>query len=221
MKRVLFFIFVQLFPIVLFAQNIVVESFVHLETDLTANLKGTTVYDQNGEKCALIKVRSNPPTKDFSFDLGVLDVVETAEKEAEEAIWDSIIVEGETEISTIISNLLPQTTYVFKAFLTIENTLIEGEELTFTTDESSLADVENSIQVNLYPNPVKEKVYLEVKGLEGKVECVISDLQGRILRTFEVKSNRMEIDLREYSSGVYYLKVYDEKTTRTCKIIKD
>ncbi len=77
MKRVLFFIFVQLFPIVLFAQNIVVESFVHLETDLTANLKGTTVYDQNGEKCALIKVRSNPPTKDFSFDLGVLDVVET------------------------------------------------------------------------------------------------------------------------------------------------
>lgn len=142
-------------------------------------------------------------------------------KEAEEAIWDSIIVEGETEISTIISNLLPQTTYVFKAFLTIENTLIEGEELTFTTDESSLADLENSIQVNLYPNPVKEKVYLEVKGLEGKVECVISDLQGRILRTFEVKSNRMEIDLRDYSSGVYYVKVFDANAIRVCKIIKD
>lgn len=77
MKRVLFFLFIQLFTIILVAQNIVVESFVHLETDLTANLEGTIVYDQNGEKCALIKIRSNPPTKDFIFDLGVLGVVET------------------------------------------------------------------------------------------------------------------------------------------------
>ena len=77
MKKIFLFLFVLFFSTILFAQNIVVESFVHLENDLTANLEGTIVYDQNGEKCALIKVRSNPPTKDFIFDLGVLGVVET------------------------------------------------------------------------------------------------------------------------------------------------
>ena len=76
-KKTSLFLFVILLSTILSAQNIVVESFTHLETDLTANLDGTTVYDQNGEKCALIKVRSNPPTKDFIFDLGVLGVVET------------------------------------------------------------------------------------------------------------------------------------------------
>ena len=76
MKKVLLFICLFILSWSIFAQNIVVESFVHVETDLTANLEGTTVLDQNGEKCALIKVRSNPPTKDFIFDVGQLGIQE-------------------------------------------------------------------------------------------------------------------------------------------------
>ena len=77
MKRILLLVYLVTCSWLMFAQNIVVESFRYDETDLDANLEGTIVYDQNGEKCALIKVRSNPPTKDFIFDLGVLGVVET------------------------------------------------------------------------------------------------------------------------------------------------
>ncbi len=142
-------------------------------------------------------------------------------KEAANAIWDSIIVEGQTEISTILSDLLPQTAYAFKAFITTENTLIEGEELSFTTEESSLADVENAIEVNLYPNPAKEKVYLETKGFEKGVKAMLSDLQGRILKEIEINSERIEIDINTLSSGVYYLKVFDEHSTQTIKIIKE
>ena len=76
MKKGLLFICLFILSWSIFAQNIVVESFVHVETDLTANLEGTTVLDQNGEKCALIKVRSNPPTKDFIFDVGQLGIQE-------------------------------------------------------------------------------------------------------------------------------------------------
>ena len=83
MKKVSFLIFILLFSTMLYAQNIVVESFVHLETDLTANLEGTMVYDQNGEKCALIKVRSNPPAKGFSFDVGQLGIMKVEVKGAE------------------------------------------------------------------------------------------------------------------------------------------
>lgn len=142
-------------------------------------------------------------------------------KEAANATWDSITVEGQTEISTILSDLLPQTTYAFKAFITTENALIQGEELTFTTDESSLTDVENTIEVNLYPNPAKEKVYLETKGFEKGVKAMLSDLQGRILKEIEINSERIEIDLNTLSSGVYYLKVFDTHSTQTIKIIKE
>lgn len=142
-------------------------------------------------------------------------------KETANAIWDSIIVEGQTEISVTLSDLLPQTTYSFKAFITTENALIQGEELTFTTDESSLSDVENTIEVNLYPNPAKEKVYLETKGFENKAKAMLSDLQGRILKEIEINSERIEINLNTLSSGVYYLKVFDNNSTKTIKIIKE
>ncbi len=154
---------------------------------------------------------------------GTIDIITKGfyYKEAANALWDSIMVEGETTISTVISNLLPQTTYAFKAFLTTQTSIIEGEELNFTTDESSLAEIKDAIEVNLYPNPAKEKVYLETKGFENGVKAVLSDLQGRILREMEINTERTEIDLNSLSSGVYYLKVFDEHSTQTIKIIKE
>ena len=83
MRKISFLLFILLFSAMLCAQNIVVESFEHIETDLTANIEGSIVYDQNGEKCALIKVRSNPPAKGFIFDVGQLGIMKVEEKGAE------------------------------------------------------------------------------------------------------------------------------------------
>lgn len=51
-----------------------VKSFYLAETDLTANIPGTMVYDQNGNVCALIKVETT--VDGFSFDVGSLGVSE-------------------------------------------------------------------------------------------------------------------------------------------------
>jgi hypothetical protein len=53
------------------------------ETDLTANTTGTTVIDQNGQKCALIKVETTQ--QGFSFDAGSLGIVKTEQHVGE--IW--------------------------------------------------------------------------------------------------------------------------------------
>ena len=66
-----------------YSQKMSVESFKLDETDLTANLAGTTVLDQNGEKCALIKIFTTETG--FSFDVGSLGVVKTEQKVGE--IW--------------------------------------------------------------------------------------------------------------------------------------
>ncbi len=67
----------------LLAQNLTVQSFRMDETDLTANTAGTIVMDQNGQKCALIKVETTQTG--FSFDAGLLGVVQTEQKVGE--IW--------------------------------------------------------------------------------------------------------------------------------------
>ena len=50
------------------ADGISVISFKLLETDLTANTRGTQKLDQNGEKAALIKIVT--PEKGFLFNGG-------------------------------------------------------------------------------------------------------------------------------------------------------
>lgn len=65
------------------AQEISVASFRQDEYDLSANLKETTVYDQNGEKCALIKIITTQ--KDFTFDVGSLGITKTEYKPSQ--VW--------------------------------------------------------------------------------------------------------------------------------------
>ena len=64
-----------LLPLSLLAQEMKVVSFYLDESDITANMDGTIVYDQNGDKCALIKIESTE--KGFTFDVGVLGIVKT------------------------------------------------------------------------------------------------------------------------------------------------
>ena len=65
------------------AQKISVANFYLAETDLTANTEGTIVYDQNGDKCALIKVETTQ--RGFSFDGGSLGITKVEERPGE--IW--------------------------------------------------------------------------------------------------------------------------------------
>jgi formylglycine-generating enzyme required for sulfatase activity len=83
MKRIYTLILFFAFLLTIHAQNLAVQSFRMDETDLTANTAGTTVIDQNGQKCALIKVETTQ--QGFSFDAGSLGVVKTEQHVGE--IW--------------------------------------------------------------------------------------------------------------------------------------
>lgn len=66
-----------------YSQNISVASFKMDENDITANMEGTMVYDQNGEKCALIRIQTTQTG--FTFDVGALGVRDVVQKTGE--IW--------------------------------------------------------------------------------------------------------------------------------------
>ena len=67
------------------AQSISVKSFSYAEADQSANSPGQIVYDQNGLKCALVKVKT--PYKDFYFDVGSLGVMKVEEREGETWVY--------------------------------------------------------------------------------------------------------------------------------------
>ena len=84
MKRLLTLTVISLaFVVQSMAQGMKVVEFKLLETDLTANTRGTSKVDQNGETAALIKIQT--PERGFSFDGGSLGIVATEEHAGE--IW--------------------------------------------------------------------------------------------------------------------------------------
>ena len=83
MKRLFTLFIILLTAFAVHAQNLSVESFRMDIKDLTANTAGTTVLDQNGEKCALIKVETTQTG--FSFNTGSLGVMKTEQHVGE--IW--------------------------------------------------------------------------------------------------------------------------------------
>ena len=83
MRKLLLIIVAFMATIGASADGLNVVSFKLLETDLTANTRGTERRDQNGDKAALIKIVS--PEKGFHFDGGSLGIVGTEQKAAE--LW--------------------------------------------------------------------------------------------------------------------------------------
>ena len=83
MKRLISFLLLAFCFLAMQAQSLTVQSFRMDESDLTANTAGTIVMDQNGQKCALIKVETTQTG--FSFDAGSLGVAKTEQKVGE--IW--------------------------------------------------------------------------------------------------------------------------------------
>lgn len=85
--------------------------------------------------------------------------------------------------------------------------------------QSSVLNVENfnALDLNVYPNPVKDLLYFQGKIRVERVE--IYSLKGQKVKDMVITSN--SVNLRELSRGVYLLKLYTETGQKTFKIIKD
>lgn len=87
-KHLILFLVYSLIPLFSLAQEkISVSDFQLNETGTEAMLEGTQKLDPNGQRCAIIKVVSNPPLKGLSFDTGQLAVVAVEEKTAETWVY--------------------------------------------------------------------------------------------------------------------------------------
>lgn len=76
-------------------------------------------------------------------------------------------------------------------------------------------------EIEAYPNPVDESMQLLIrtKSQSTPIEVMLFDTSGKKVKTWNLVSNQMhEIDLREFASGTYFIKLADGSTR---KIIKE
>ncbi len=79
----------------------------------------------------------------------------------------------------------------------------------------------DDLKVNIYPNPTKDKVILEIEGAEGDLELTLFNLIGeQILRnTYQSPVEQIELNLSDRTNGVYLVCLKIDKSYVIKKVI--
>ncbi len=117
--------------------------------------------------------------------------------------------------STLSVETLPQT------FI-----LSPGEYQLYSTRQFEKPDIATDIQISeqpenilsVYPNPANAQITIDSKNPFSKIH--IHSLSGKTILIQKYKNlHQTHINIADYSPGIYFIKIYLEKTVRTKKIV--
>ncbi|NRD20006.1 T9SS type A sorting domain-containing protein [Winogradskyella eckloniae] len=96
------------------------------------------------------------------------------------------------------------------------------ESITFyATDALSITDVDFSNAIKVYPNPIKDIINIDVTNLNAKVDYSIINTLGQELVKGKLNSSLLnQIDMSQYQSGVYFVKISTNSNAIIKKLIK-
>ena len=81
----------------------------------------------------------------------------------------------------------------------------------------------NATQILLMPNPAKQQVKLIANGFDERLTYSLYNIQGQVCKQERInrsdKASSIDIDLNGISAGVYFVKVQDNNTSSTVKLI--
>jgi guanyl-specific ribonuclease Sa len=119
---------------------------------------------------------------------------------------------------------LPLTTVIVEGTTYYASQTINGiestERMAVTVKSSTLGTNDLVIKnFEYYPNPVKNVLTISNTSIIDEVTFI--SIKGETLLTKKINGLRSEIDLSNFSNGVYFLKVKTEGTEKTVKLIKE
>lgn len=160
-KRLFLCLIVGVLPLLAYGQKMSVSSFELDANDLTANTEGTIERDQNGDKSALIKIKTTE--KGFDFDNGSLGVVKVDESKVAE-VW-LYVPQGSRRI-TIKHPELGQLEYEFPISIKKAKTYV----LTLTADKVFTATFDDKKHQKLILHITPRRAKVSVNGSIENVE---------------------------------------------------
>lgn len=141
-------------------------------------------------------------------------------------------LDDKTTFTASLTGLNSNTRYYVRAYGITAAGISYGNEVSFVTKTSTSkimednrnSDIQQSTEENMteqpafdfYPNPSWSLI--QFRNLTGNVKVTIYDSKGKILITETITNNML--DISSLSSGVYYIKINDDKKTITKKLIK-
>ena len=119
----------------------------------------------------------------------------------------------------LADDLLPNTKYFVRSYAQNSIGVSYGNELNFSTLVSSIPDLSN-IEITLYPNPIDNILYLWTDKSDF-VEISILNIQGKVINSIQCMNNTtQQIDVSNFTPGIYFVEVQTTNSVFVQKIIK-
>ncbi|HRF76159.1 MAG TPA: T9SS type A sorting domain-containing protein [Chitinophagales bacterium] len=91
---------------------------------------------------------------------------------------------------------------------------------TFTTAVCKIGEL-SSTEIDAYPNPASDAVYLDFQGLEATSIVSISDINGKQMASdFIIEDGIMQVDIHDYPAGIYMMQIQTSTVIKTMKFVK-
>jgi hypothetical protein len=111
--------------------------------------------------------------------------------------------------------------FKIKAY-SVDDTLF-SEVISSSSSSPTLSSNElNKNQVQFYPNPVKDKLIIQLNEvpLNGTLEVI--DIKGQLINRIDLKISLVqEIGMQDLPKGVYFVKLNSDKSQKIIKIVKE
>ncbi|MBR5783613.1 MAG: fibronectin type III domain-containing protein, partial [Bacteroidales bacterium] len=97
-----------------------------------------------------------------------------------------------------------------------------SSRVTFTTTVGINTAQTNNLNATLYPNPATKEATISVEGVSGKVEIIVTDINGRTLLQEETTSEGLldkTINVEHWTRGTYFVRVVNNDAVAVQKLI--
>ena len=129
-------------------------------------------------------------------------------------------------------NFAPSTGYIVSV-VTVNGSPLTGAPTSYTFTDvqadgtihvdfiSGISENELAQLVELFPNPTSSTIELRLKSEDLHVkECKIYDMYGKLMKTIQINAETTSIDVTDFASGVYFVRMDSERGTISKKFVK-
>ncbi|MFP5470940.1 MAG: T9SS type A sorting domain-containing protein, partial [Bacteroidia bacterium] len=81
-------------------------------------------------------------------------------------------------------------------------------------------ETQSEQRAKIYPNPASDNVVIELAELHPNTTMTVVDVTGKVVKEMAVTTKRNTINVSEFASGVYFVKITSEQGINTVKFVK-
>ena len=85
--------------------------------------------------------------------------------------------------------------------------------------ELGIGEIEDYINMTIAPNPATSQVSIKVAGFNGKADCSIIDMSGRVVYSSTINAGETVINLNSIPAGAYFVRVTNNTFSKVEKLI--